>query len=185
MRHEQRDMSDAAFEVFRRICHRALAKRLLLERNASDDFENAMAQKLTEKYDSADRSLGWEIIYSMTLRYREISCARSSTLVSGVIALRRNSPSWFYYTASGRSLRERKTWTCLLRSKQIRTITRLLTRSNMRGINFRLRQLQYRRSLQLVPKTLQSVCTKLSRCSSSTRRQIGYRQFLEEGGTYG
>ncbi|KAG2336165.1 hypothetical protein BDR05DRAFT_1015896 [Suillus weaverae] len=55
MRHEQRDMSDAAFEVLLvatlalTICHRALAKRLLLERNASDDFENAMAQKLTEK----------------------------------------------------------------------------------------------------------------------------------------
>lgn len=48
MRHGQRDMSDAAFEVFRTICHRALAKRLLLERNASDDFENAMAQKPIE-----------------------------------------------------------------------------------------------------------------------------------------
>ncbi|KAG0701950.1 Cullin family-domain-containing protein [Suillus ampliporus] len=59
MRHGQRGMSDAAFEalftddkdVFRTFYHRALAKRLLLERSASDDFEKAMLKKLKEKYD--------------------------------------------------------------------------------------------------------------------------------------
>lgn len=68
MRHGQRGVSDAAFEalldaalalyrftddkdVFRTFYHRALAKRLLLERSASDDFERAMLKKLKEKYD--------------------------------------------------------------------------------------------------------------------------------------
>ncbi|KAJ8589085.1 Cullin-domain-containing protein [Rhizopogon salebrosus TDB-379] len=68
MRHGQRGMSDAAFEalldaalalyrftddkdVFRTFYHRALAKRLLLERSASDDFEKAMLKKLKERYD--------------------------------------------------------------------------------------------------------------------------------------
>ncbi|KAG2753458.1 Cullin-domain-containing protein [Suillus brevipes Sb2] len=68
MRHGQRGISDAAFEalldaalalyrftddkdVFRTFYHRALAKRLLLERSASDDFEKAMLKKLKEKYD--------------------------------------------------------------------------------------------------------------------------------------
>ncbi|OAX36818.1 Cullin-domain-containing protein [Rhizopogon vinicolor AM-OR11-026] len=68
MRHGQRGMSDAAFEalldaalalyrftddkdVFRTFYHRALAKRLLLERSASDDFEKAMLKKLKEMYD--------------------------------------------------------------------------------------------------------------------------------------
>ncbi|KAG1814325.1 Cullin family-domain-containing protein [Suillus subaureus] len=68
MRHGQRGVSDAAFEalldaalalyrftddkdVFRTFYHRALAKRLLLERSASDDFEKAMLKKLKEKYD--------------------------------------------------------------------------------------------------------------------------------------
>jgi cullin-4 len=65
MRHGQRGMSDDAFEalldaalalyrftddkdVFRTFYHRALAKRLLLERSASDDFEKAMLKKLKE-----------------------------------------------------------------------------------------------------------------------------------------
>jgi len=65
MRHGQRGMSDTAFEalldaalalyrftddkdVFRTFYHRALAKRLLLERSASDDFEKAMLKKLKE-----------------------------------------------------------------------------------------------------------------------------------------
>lgn len=65
MRHGQRGMSDEAFEalldaalalyrftddkdVFRTFYHRALAKRLLLERSASDDFEKAMLKKLKE-----------------------------------------------------------------------------------------------------------------------------------------
>lgn len=65
MRHGQRGMSDTAFEalldaalalyrftddkdVFRTFYHRALAKRLLMERSASDDFEKAMLKKLKE-----------------------------------------------------------------------------------------------------------------------------------------
>jgi cullin-4 len=65
MRHGQRGVSDAAFEalldaalalyrftddkdVFRTFYHRALAKRLLLERSASDDFEKTMLKKLKE-----------------------------------------------------------------------------------------------------------------------------------------
>ncbi|KAH9920321.1 Cullin-4B [Fomitopsis serialis] len=38
-------------DVFRTFYHRALAKRLLLERSASDDFEKAMLKKLKERYD--------------------------------------------------------------------------------------------------------------------------------------
>jgi cullin-4 len=66
MRKGQKDASDAAFEalldsalglyrftndkdVFRTFYHRALAKRLLLERSASNDFEKAMLKKLKER----------------------------------------------------------------------------------------------------------------------------------------
>ena len=66
MRKGQQDASDAEFEalldsalslyrftndkdVFRTFYHRALAKRLLLERSASDDFEKAMLKKLKER----------------------------------------------------------------------------------------------------------------------------------------
>ncbi|KAF8060763.1 Cullin family-domain-containing protein [Lyophyllum atratum] len=38
-------------DVFRTFYHRSLAKRLLLERSASDDFEAAMLKKLKEEYD--------------------------------------------------------------------------------------------------------------------------------------
>lgn len=38
-------------DVFRTFYHRALAKRLLLERSASDDFEKAILKKLKELYD--------------------------------------------------------------------------------------------------------------------------------------
>ncbi|KAF9460280.1 Cullin family-domain-containing protein [Collybia nuda] len=38
-------------DVFRTFYHRALAKRLLLQKSASDDFEAAMLKKLKEKYD--------------------------------------------------------------------------------------------------------------------------------------
>ena len=65
MRRGQRDMSDGDFDalldsvlalyrytddkdVFRAFYHRALARRLLLERSASDDFEKAMLKKLKE-----------------------------------------------------------------------------------------------------------------------------------------
>ncbi|KIM50910.1 hypothetical protein SCLCIDRAFT_12255 [Scleroderma citrinum Foug A] len=68
MRRGQRDMSDGDFDalldsvlalyrytddkdVFRTFYHRALARRLLLERSASDDFERAMLKKLKEQYD--------------------------------------------------------------------------------------------------------------------------------------
>lgn len=66
MRNGQKGASDADFEtmldsvlglyrftndkdVFRTFYHRALAKRLLLERSASDDFEKAMLKKLKER----------------------------------------------------------------------------------------------------------------------------------------
>lgn len=65
MRKGQRDLSDTEFEemldgalglyrytddkdVFRTFYHRALAKRLLLEKSASDDFEKRMLKKLEE-----------------------------------------------------------------------------------------------------------------------------------------
>jgi cullin-4 len=65
MRKGQKDANDADFEamlnsalalykftedkdVFRTFYHRALAKRLLLQRSASDDFEKAMLKKLKE-----------------------------------------------------------------------------------------------------------------------------------------
>ncbi|KAH7907189.1 Cullin-4B [Hygrophoropsis aurantiaca] len=68
MRRGQKGMTDAAFaglldaslalyaftedkDVFRTFYHRALAKRLLLDRSASDDFEKAMLKKLKEDYD--------------------------------------------------------------------------------------------------------------------------------------
>ncbi|KII86249.1 hypothetical protein PLICRDRAFT_55976 [Plicaturopsis crispa FD-325 SS-3] len=68
MRKGQRDMSDTDFEtlldsalrlyrftddkdVFRAFYMRGLAKRLLLERSASDDAEKAMLQRLKEQYD--------------------------------------------------------------------------------------------------------------------------------------
>ena len=66
MRRGQRDMSDGDFDalldsvlalyrytddkdVFRTFYHRALARRLLLERSASDDFERTMLKKLKER----------------------------------------------------------------------------------------------------------------------------------------
>ncbi|KAI6096574.1 hypothetical protein EDD16DRAFT_1672061 [Pisolithus croceorrhizus] len=54
MRRGQRDMSDVEFDQLLdsgHFYHRALARRLLLERSASDDFEKAMLKKLKEKYD--------------------------------------------------------------------------------------------------------------------------------------
>jgi cullin-4 len=68
MRKGQKGTSDADFEtllysalglyrftndkdVFRTFYHRALAKRLLLERSASDDFEKAMVKRLKEQCD--------------------------------------------------------------------------------------------------------------------------------------
>lgn len=78
MRHGQRGISDDAFEalldaalalyrftddkdVFRTFYHRALAKRLLLERSASDDFEKAMLKKLKESICSS--VFGFRIAY--------------------------------------------------------------------------------------------------------------------------
>ncbi|KAJ8515287.1 hypothetical protein ONZ45_g7267 [Pleurotus djamor] len=39
-------------DVFRRFYHRSLAKRLLLDKSASDDFEKEMLKKLREQYDA-------------------------------------------------------------------------------------------------------------------------------------
>ncbi|KAA1475398.1 Cullin-4B [Dentipellis sp. KUC8613] len=83
MRKGQRGASDEAFEaqldaalalyrftddkdVFRTFYHRALAKRLLLERSASDDFEKAMLKKLKEQYDP-DFSMGDQMFTDLAL----------------------------------------------------------------------------------------------------------------------
>ncbi|KAG1746967.1 Cullin family-domain-containing protein [Suillus lakei] len=107
MRHGQRSMSDAAFEalldaalalyrftddkdVFRTFYHRALAKRLLLERSASDDFEKAMLKKLKEKYDPEfgmgdhmfnDLALSRDIMREYYARIRDDSSAQKLSVM--------------------------------------------------------------------------------------------------------
>ncbi|KAF8650599.1 hypothetical protein AX16_005170 [Volvariella volvacea WC 439] len=83
MRRGQGSSSDAQFEalldsvlalyrftddkdVFRTFYHRALAKRLLLEKSASDDFEAAMLKKLKEKYDP-EFGMGEEMFKDLAL----------------------------------------------------------------------------------------------------------------------
>ncbi|KAF7367229.1 CULLIN-2 domain-containing protein [Mycena sanguinolenta] len=83
MRKGQGAMSDAEFEVlldsalglyrftddkdvFRGFYLRALAKRLLLERSASQDFESAVLKKLKDQYDP-EFSLGEEMFSDLTL----------------------------------------------------------------------------------------------------------------------
>lgn len=107
MRHGQRGMSDAAFEalldaalalyrftddkdVFRTFYHRALAKRLLLERSASDDFEKAMLKKLKEKYDPEfgmgdhmfnDLALSRDIMREYHARIRDVSSLQNISVM--------------------------------------------------------------------------------------------------------
>ncbi|KAG2342628.1 Cullin-domain-containing protein [Suillus weaverae] len=107
MRYGQRGMSDAAFEalldaalalyrftddkdVFRTFYHRALAKRLLLERSASDDFEKAMLKKLKEKYDPEfgmgdhmfnDLALSRDIMREYHTRIRDDSSAQKLSVM--------------------------------------------------------------------------------------------------------
>ncbi|TFK63076.1 Cullin-domain-containing protein [Pluteus cervinus] len=83
MRKGQGTSSDSAFEkilddalalyrftddkdVFRTFYHRALAKRLLLEKSASDDFEKAMLKKLKENYDP-EFGMGEEMFKDLAL----------------------------------------------------------------------------------------------------------------------
>ena len=137
MRKGQRDVSDADFEaqldsalglyrftndkdVFRTFYHRALAKRLLLERSASDDFEKAMLKKLKERAfpqhsaSSANKpciqsmilNSAWVIICSMTSHYLGTqwrnSYPRRRPIIPHVFQ------SWSSNRASGLSPREGK-----------------------------------------------------------------------------
>ncbi|CAA7266377.1 unnamed protein product [Cyclocybe aegerita] len=53
-------------DVFRTFYHRSLAKRLLLEKSASDDFEKAMLKKLKEQYDP-EFGMGEEMFKDLAL----------------------------------------------------------------------------------------------------------------------
>ncbi|KAF9527911.1 Cullin family-domain-containing protein [Crepidotus variabilis] len=53
-------------DVFRTFYHRSLAKRLLLEKSASDDFEKAILKKLKEEYDP-EFGLGEEMFKDIAL----------------------------------------------------------------------------------------------------------------------
>ncbi|KAF9481235.1 Cullin-4B [Pholiota conissans] len=53
-------------DVFRTFYHRSLAKRLLLERSASDDFEKAILKKLKENYDP-EFGMGEEMFKDLSL----------------------------------------------------------------------------------------------------------------------
>ncbi|EGN94205.1 hypothetical protein SERLA73DRAFT_97075 [Serpula lacrymans var. lacrymans S7.3] len=85
MRRGQRSLSDDEFEaklddslalyrftddkdVFRTFYHRALAKRLLLERSASDDFERAMLKKLKESKHAVS-TLSSILTFSVIIEY--------------------------------------------------------------------------------------------------------------------
>ncbi|KAI6020834.1 Cullin family-domain-containing protein [Pisolithus microcarpus] len=107
MRRGQRDMSDLEFDqlldsvlglyrytddkdVFRTFYHRALARRLLLERSASDDFEKAMLKKLKEKYDPEfgmgdhmfnDLALSRDLLYEHRSRLPEGSPQRNLSVM--------------------------------------------------------------------------------------------------------
>ncbi|KAI6022306.1 hypothetical protein PISMIDRAFT_18761 [Pisolithus microcarpus 441] len=107
MRRGQRDMSDPEFDqlldsvlglyrytddkdVFRSFYHRALARRLLLERSASDDFEKAMVKKLKEKYDPEfgmgdhmfnDLALSRDLLYEHRARLPEGSPQRNLSVM--------------------------------------------------------------------------------------------------------
>ncbi|KAG2097940.1 uncharacterized protein F5147DRAFT_777805 [Suillus discolor] len=70
--------------------HRALAKRLLLERSASDDFEKAMLKKLKEKYDPEfgmgdhmfnDLALSQDIMREYHARIRDDSSAKQLSVM--------------------------------------------------------------------------------------------------------
>lgn len=84
MRRGQRELSDAEFDalldsvlvlyrytddkdVFRTFYHRALARRLLLERSASDDFEKAVLKKLKE---GACQNSSVHLLRTLILRHR-------------------------------------------------------------------------------------------------------------------
>ena len=87
MRRGQKDASDSEFEgildgvlglyrftrdkdVFRAFYQRALAKRLLLERSASDDFEKGMLKKFKERTHSSLACVSWWLISPYRIRSR-------------------------------------------------------------------------------------------------------------------
>lgn len=106
-------------DVFRTFYHRALAKRLLLERSASDDFEKAMLKKLKERTSwpqhhyvygvvtimsqSTIPSSEWETICSMILHSPGISCesTRNTGSAWAIQAPLRKFLSWFCSAVSG------------------------------------------------------------------------------------
>ncbi|KAI5992563.1 Cullin family-domain-containing protein [Pisolithus marmoratus] len=107
MRRGQRDTSDVEFEqlldsvlglyrytddkdVFRTFYHRALSRRLLLERSASDDFEKAMLKKLKEDYDPefgmgdhmfTDLALSRDLLYEYRNRLPEGASQRNLSVM--------------------------------------------------------------------------------------------------------
>ncbi|PPQ84539.1 hypothetical protein CVT25_007609 [Psilocybe cyanescens] len=58
-------------DVFRTFYHRSLAKRLLLEKSASDDFEKGMLKKLKENYDP-DFGMGEDMFKDLALSRESI-----------------------------------------------------------------------------------------------------------------
>ncbi|PFH45577.1 hypothetical protein AMATHDRAFT_82846 [Amanita thiersii Skay4041] len=113
MRKGQGSMSDVAYEaeldrvlglyrftedkdVFRTFYHRALAKRLLLARSASDDFEKGMVRKLKEKYDP-EFGMGEDMFKDLALsrdsmrEYYEKLGPESSGRKLGVMVLQRSA----------------------------------------------------------------------------------------------
>ncbi|KAI6018883.1 Cullin family-domain-containing protein [Pisolithus marmoratus] len=107
MRRGQRDTSDGEFDrllgsvlglyrytddkdVFRTFYHRALSRRLLLERSASDDFEKAMLKKLKEDYDPEfgmgdhmfnDLALSRDLLYEYRNRLPEGASQRNLSVM--------------------------------------------------------------------------------------------------------
>ncbi|KJA20855.1 hypothetical protein HYPSUDRAFT_203447 [Hypholoma sublateritium FD-334 SS-4] len=59
-------------DVFRTFYHRSLARRLLLEKSASDDFERAVLKKLKEKYDP-EFGMGEEMFKDLALSRESIT----------------------------------------------------------------------------------------------------------------
>jgi hypothetical protein len=149
MRHGQAGMSDGDFEalldsalalyrftddkdVFRSFYHRSLAKRLLLQKSASDDFEASMLKKLKERKclsvvlivilrgiidvvvpQNMTQNLGWARICSRIWRFQETWCR--ITTPSCPLKIRGvNSQSWYSSAAPGRSTSRNLPLTCHL-----------------------------------------------------------------------
>ncbi|KAH8111451.1 Cullin-domain-containing protein [Phellopilus nigrolimitatus] len=113
MRRGQKDASDADFaakldavlglysftqdkDVFRTFYHRALAKRLLLQRSASDDFEKSVLKKLKDHYDP-EFGMGNDMFRDLALsrdflgEFHERDIGRGSAQNLSVMVLQRSS----------------------------------------------------------------------------------------------